>query len=134
MLWIGTYGGGINRFKDGRFTRYTTKNGLFDDIAYQVLEDREGWLWITCNKGLMRVSKRELDRVAEGRLPAIHTMVYGAPDGLRSSEFNGSSQPAGWAARWRTTWRAPSSSRARPGARCGPSPPASPRDPPRAGG
>jgi PAS domain S-box-containing protein len=104
VLWIGTYGGGINRFKAGRFTRYTTANGLFDDIAYQVLEDREGWLWITCNKGLMRVSKRDLDAVADGGLTRLPTVVYGAPDGLRASEFNGSSQPAGWAARDGRLW------------------------------
>ena len=104
VLWIGTYGGGINRFKDGRFTRYTTKNGLFDDIAYQVLEDREGWLWVTCNKGLMRLSKRELDAVADGGPARFTPSVYGAPDGMLASEFNGSSQPAGWAARDGRLW------------------------------
>jgi PAS domain S-box-containing protein len=104
VLWIGTYGGGINRFARGRFTSYTTRNGLFDDIAYQVLEDREGSLWISCNKGLMRVSKRELDAVAAGRQVDVHTKVYAAMDGLPASEFNGSSQPAGWAAHDGRLW------------------------------
>ncbi len=104
VLWIGTYGGGLNRFEDGRFTRYTTKNGLFDDIAYQVLEDREGSLWIPCNRGLMRVSKQELNLVAAGRQVNVHTKVYAAMDGLPASEFNGSSQPAGWAARDGRLW------------------------------
>ena len=104
VLWIGTYGGGLNRFKNGRFFVYTTANGLFDDIAYQVLEDRQGWLWITCNKGLIRVSKRELDAVADGKASRIHSTVYGAADGLRASEFNGSSQPAGWVARDGRLW------------------------------
>ncbi len=104
VLWIGTYGGGLNRFENGRFTRYTTKNGLFDDIAYQVLEDREGSLWIPCNKGLMRLSKRELNLVAAGRQANVHTKVYAAMDGLPASEFNGSSQPAGWAARDGRLW------------------------------
>ena len=27
-LWIGTYGGGLTRLKDGKFTTYTTENGL----------------------------------------------------------------------------------------------------------
>ena len=104
VLWIGTYGGGLNRFKQGRFTRYTTANGLFDDVAYQVLEDREGWLWITCNKGLMRLRKRDLDAFADGTLAVVRPTVYGAPDGLRASEFNGSSQPAGWRARDGRLW------------------------------
>ena len=32
-LWIGTYGGGLSRFKDGTFTTYTTANGLPDDTV-----------------------------------------------------------------------------------------------------
>jgi PAS domain S-box-containing protein len=104
VLWIGTYGGGIDRFADGRFTRYTTANGLFDDVAYQILEDREGSLWVSCNKGLMRLDKRELDAVAAGRQTEVHTKVYAAMDGLAASEFNGSSQPAGWAARDGRLW------------------------------
>ena len=27
-LWIGTFGGGLNSFRDGVFNRYTTRNGL----------------------------------------------------------------------------------------------------------
>jgi PAS domain S-box-containing protein len=104
VLWIGTYGGGLNRFKDGRFVRYTSENGLFDDIAYQVLEDNDGWLWVTCNKGLIRVSKRDLDAFADGTVSRIRSTVYGAADGLRTSEFNGSSQPAGWRARDGRLW------------------------------
>jgi hypothetical protein len=28
VLWIGTYDSGLGRFKDGKFTRYTTRDGL----------------------------------------------------------------------------------------------------------
>lgn len=35
-FWIGTYGGGLNRFKDGRFVHITAKDGLFEDIVSRI--------------------------------------------------------------------------------------------------
>jgi ligand-binding sensor domain-containing protein len=45
-LWISTYGGGLLRFKDGKFTRYMTRESLSDDQVRTVYEDRAGRLWI----------------------------------------------------------------------------------------
>ena len=44
ILWIGTWGGGLNRLKDGRLTTYTTRDGLFHDDVLQILEDDQGYL------------------------------------------------------------------------------------------
>ena len=30
-LWIGTHGGGLSRFKDGRFATISTRQGLYND-------------------------------------------------------------------------------------------------------
>jgi len=52
-LWVSTYGGGLLRFKNGKFTRYTTREGLSDDQVRMVYEDRAGNLWIgTFSQGL----------------------------------------------------------------------------------
>lgn len=45
-LWIGTGGGGLARLKDGRFTAYTTKEGLSGNIVRSLCEGRDGSLWI----------------------------------------------------------------------------------------
>src|SRR5207253_10401178 len=66
-LWFGTYGNGLNRLKDGKFIRYTTKDGLLDHVVSQILEDDRGNFWITGNKGIYRLSKKELDDFAEGK-------------------------------------------------------------------
>ena len=52
-LWIGA-DGGLNRFRDGKFTSYTTKEGLLNDTVHTLYEDREGNLWIGTNGGLSR--------------------------------------------------------------------------------
>ncbi|HKX28695.1 MAG TPA: two-component regulator propeller domain-containing protein [Blastocatellia bacterium] len=95
-FWIGTYGGGLNRLRHGKFTRFTTKEGLFDDIVLQVLDDRRGNLWMSCNKGVFRVDKRQLNDYADGKISAINSVSYGLSDGMKSPECSGSSQPAGW--------------------------------------
>ncbi len=51
-LWLGTNGGGLIRLKAGKFTAYTTKEGLSNDIVRTIHEDRQGNLWIGTNSGL----------------------------------------------------------------------------------
>ncbi|MBD1210566.1 MAG: hypothetical protein H9535_19215 [Ignavibacteria bacterium] len=94
-LWIGTVGGGLNRFKDGKFTAFTTAIGLFDDVVHCVVEDDYGYLWMSCNKGIFRVRKGDLNAVAEGKLSKFPCESFGITDGMRSAECN-SGNPAGW--------------------------------------
>ena len=50
-LWIGTYGGGLTRFKDGTFTTYTTADGLAHEVVFALHEDRNRNLWIGTHGG-----------------------------------------------------------------------------------
>lgn len=104
VLWIGTYDGGLTRFKDGRFTRYTTKDGLFNNGVFQILEDGRGYFWMSCNKGIYRVARQELNDFADGQIRSIKTIAYGKDDGLLSVEGNGGRQPAGWKTRDGRLW------------------------------
>ncbi len=95
-LWLGTYGGGLNFLRQGHFTPVTTAHGLFDDFISRILEDGHGNFWLLGNRGIARVSRRQLNDVVEGRLHSITSVSYGAVDGMKSSEGNGGNQPAGW--------------------------------------
>lgn len=95
LLWIGTYDGGLGRFREGRFTRYTTKEGLFNNGVFQILEDERGHFWMSCNKGIYRVARQELNDFAEGRARSITSIAYGKTDGLLNIECNGGRQPSG---------------------------------------
>ena len=55
-LWIGTYGGGITRLKEGRFRTFTTADGLPDDVVTHIDKDSSGDLWISTQSGLSRYS------------------------------------------------------------------------------
>ncbi len=89
ILWIGTGGGGLNRFNiaKGLFRHYSTAEGLANDMVYGILPDDEGNLWISTNRGLSRFN------------PMSETFTnYTASEGLQSNEFNGGAfykSPAG---------------------------------------
>ncbi len=78
-LWVGTVGGGLNRFdiRTERFTHYTTADGLPNNVIYGILPDDEGRLWLSTNRGLSRFD------------PSDGTFRnFDAGDGLQSDEFN----------------------------------------------
>ncbi len=78
-LWIGTYGGGISKLdkETGRFTTLNERHGLANNFVYGILEDDDGNLWISTNKGLSRFN------------PRTKTFRnYTSRDGLQSDEFN----------------------------------------------
>ncbi|WP_224369124.1 two-component regulator propeller domain-containing protein [Hyalangium versicolor] len=106
-LWVGTHTG-LVRWKDGKVARITTAQGLADDSVFNVLPDAEGFFWMSSNKGIFRVSRRELEEVADGRRERVRSRNYDERDGLRSAETSGGSQPAGWRARDGRIWFATS--------------------------
>ena len=71
---------------------------------FQILEDRHGNFWIGSNKGIFRVSRRELNDMAEGRLSRITSVAFGKADGMLNSECNGGRQPAGLVDREGRLW------------------------------
>ena len=94
-FWIGTYDDGLSRFRDGRFVNYRMDQGLFDNGAFHISEDRHGHFWISCNKGIYRVSRQELNDFADGKISRVNSVAYGKRDGMLNLECNGGREPAG---------------------------------------
>ena len=53
-LWIGCDGGGLTRWKEGRFSHFTETNGLPSSQTKCLLETRDGSIWIGTDSGLTR--------------------------------------------------------------------------------
>lgn len=102
-LWVGTLGG-LNRMRHGVFVSFTTKDGLPDDAAGMILEDNDGYFWISSDKGLYRVSKSELNDYADGKDSALHCVTFGKEDGLINPGISGTIQPAAWKSRDGRLW------------------------------
>jgi signal transduction histidine kinase/ligand-binding sensor domain-containing protein/CheY-like chemotaxis protein len=61
FIWIGTYGGGLNRLdpKNNQFKVYTMTDGLPNNVIFGILEDDEGNLWLSTSNGLSRFNYTE---------------------------------------------------------------------------
>ncbi|MEZ0472841.1 two-component regulator propeller domain-containing protein [Luteimonas salinilitoris] len=82
-LWVGTYGGGLNRIRNGQVQHYDSGNGLFDDTVSCILADDRGRLWLGGNRG---VTLLPAPREAAA---TIESIGYTAADGLVPAEING---------------------------------------------
>lgn len=79
-FWVGTEGGGLllfDRKKNRISERYTTDEGLCNDVVLSIQDDSKGNLWISTYNGLSKfnIAKRKFDNYYQG-------------DGLQSNQFN----------------------------------------------
>jgi signal transduction histidine kinase/ligand-binding sensor domain-containing protein/CheY-like chemotaxis protein len=95
VMWVGTFGGGLSRVKNG-IKSVTAREGLFDNSAFAILEDDFGYLWMSCNRGIFKVLKADVNDLAAGRRARVRSTGYAVADGLRGTEGNGGSYPAAW--------------------------------------
>ena len=95
VVWIGSYGGGLARLKNGVVVPFGIQAGLLDTSVHRILEDA-GYFWVSGDRGIRRISKSDLDTIADGHDAALDVVLFDEADGLRSAEANGMAQPAGW--------------------------------------
>ncbi len=91
-VWVGTPNG-VNRIRGDEVRAVTMQEGLFDNLAYALLEDRRSNYWTFGNRGIWRMKKADLNAVADGRADRVFCVSYGEADGMGSSEGNGDQQP-----------------------------------------
>lgn len=78
VMWIGTDGGGLNRFdrKTGEFTHFKhdpqDPNSLSDDHVMTIYGDKAGTLWIGTNGGLNKLLPAKAGEADEGKAVFIH--------------------------------------------------------------
>ena len=67
-LWVGTWGGGLFRFADGRFVQFSKPQGLANDVVRAISVARDGSLWIATENGLSHMRNGHLRNytVADG--------------------------------------------------------------------
>lgn len=78
-LWIGTNGGGLNRFdmETGKVRRFGQADGLPNDVVYGILSDDDHHLWMSTNKGISSFD------------PVMKVFRnFEEKDGLQGNEFN----------------------------------------------
>ena len=79
-LWLGTMTSGLyiyNSSSDSFKKKFTSSNGLINNMIYSLVKDRSGNIWGSTNKGLFRVDQETL-----------YISTYTKENGLLSDQFN----------------------------------------------
>jgi ligand-binding sensor domain-containing protein/tRNA A-37 threonylcarbamoyl transferase component Bud32 len=95
VFWIGTRNHGLKVLRNGRLGSVTFDQGLFDNRVYAILEDREANLWLSSERGIFCVPKKELEDTAWGLRPLVSGRLFTEEDGLKGRLCN-NGHPAGW--------------------------------------
>ena len=83
VYWLGTAFGGLLRvtltddFKVKNVQQFTTKDGFSSKTIYGIFEDKNGFLWLSSNNGIIKFNKTTFD-----------VQVFLMEDGLSHYEFN----------------------------------------------
>ena len=84
QLWVGTQGGGLNKWKpqdlntlNNKFTRYGSSSGLPSSHIYAILDDKKGNLWLSSTAAITRLNTNN------GKV-----RNFDAAQGLAESQFN----------------------------------------------
>jgi len=70
-LWIATFGGGLSRYRDGKFTVYTTENGLVHNFVDALAKDSEGAIWAGTERGISRFKDEHFTNFTEKDGPVL---------------------------------------------------------------
>jgi signal transduction histidine kinase/ligand-binding sensor domain-containing protein len=68
-LWIGTHSEGLWRLRSDEALPFGTPEGLPHDVAWNVMETRDGWLYASTNGGLARLRNGKVERVSSPLFP-----------------------------------------------------------------
>lgn len=102
-IFIGTYGSGAFAYKDGVLLPLPQDVQGFLSHVHAFMEDNAGFMWMSTNQGLFRVSLQDIEAWAKDTTESIFQAYYGKRAGIRNAEFNGGCSPPyartgdGWA-------------------------------------
>lgn len=100
-IWAATENLGLNRVvlddtdKIVSFVSVSERDGLIKNSLHRIIETADGHFWLSSNGGIMRVSKHELNRYANGETNQLSVLGFDEKDGMINREANGGVPNAG---------------------------------------
>lgn len=91
-IWICTYEDGFYLYKNNNLTKFPLDKNRYLATAHNIMEDGNGYLWISTNRGLFQASRAELLQYASGKQGTPYYAYYSTKEGLLTNEFNGGGQ------------------------------------------
>lgn len=92
-VWATTYDRGFFLVQKGRLYQMPMDKLQYLATAHCIAADDNGFFWITTNKGLFQVARKDLLAYAAGESSFVFYLYYGKNKGFNTNEFNGGCQP-----------------------------------------
>lgn len=71
-IWIGTYGGGLNKFDGINFTLFTKSEGLHSNTVTAIFEDSKKQIWAgTANGGVSRYNGKTFEKISSSKISVL---------------------------------------------------------------
>lgn len=94
-LWMATDRGLVHiNLTTNKMKAVTKENGLPVDKIFQIVIDNNQTFWLTSNRGVISLSKEQINNLFEGKSNTIAFRLFAEGVGLLSSQANGGSTPA----------------------------------------
>jgi signal transduction histidine kinase len=90
---IGTYGKGIYVYKNGKLKNIPLDKNSFLLYAHCFMLDKQGFVWISTNRGLFKALATDIIRAFEKENSPIYYHYFGKNDGMEMTELNGGCSP-----------------------------------------
>lgn len=92
-LWIGTYESGLFLYQNGKLLHFPADRNNYLSNIHCIVEDKRGFFWLSTNKGLFKVSRKDLLGYAAGKQDHVFYYYYNKDAGFNTNEFNGGCEP-----------------------------------------
>lgn len=94
-LWMATDRGLIHiDLTTNEMSAVTKENGLPVDKIFQVVIDNNNTFWLTSNRGVISITREQINNVIQGKSKSIDYNLFAEGVGLLTSQANGGSTPA----------------------------------------
>lgn len=82
QIWVGTYGGGLSVYdaEEDDWRNYNIPNGMADAFVYDVLEARNGDIWIATWSGANRIAGGRMDDIGNWQTYTVENTHGGLPN------------------------------------------------------
>lgn len=100
-IWIATENMGLDRLvfspesENPDVVSVRQRDGLMDNALHRIIEDRKERWWISSNRGVMWISKKDINAYADGKLEFLPVRKYDEKKGMLNREANGGVMSAG---------------------------------------
>lgn len=91
-IYLGTFGGGLNKVTNPGFTNdkplfksFTEERGAPDDVILAIVDDMSGNLWLSCERGILKFNKLNETFEIYGTQSGVESRYFSEATGIRTS-------------------------------------------------